>query len=678
MNNNLFYILIGLIVLFGIIIFFMRGKKAQPTRPVATPVPPTKPKAVEEQTPVTPTVPNQDRVEVAKSYIQQNKFDDATELLTQGLAAEPNNSNYMLQLLQLYAMTNQSQKFDHMYQTIQSKADMLTLQQAKEIKQEYGVEITQPIDDTGLTSNTLTVTNEPINSAEEGLAFDLDDDLSLEDDLATVYNTTTTSNHLETEELLSTSIEEEPLTFSTAQETTENSDDAFISFDDLESQLLDPQSDEDFGTPVVENDLTNENEATLHLNDELALDEFNLDEEITKEAVTEENTVNELTDDLVFEIEANPTHVADAVTADNELTTDNPVALEAQENDDFGSLLEEVNSKENTLDQIELESKSESDLLDFTLDDELETAHETNEHNAVLETDALEADFLDIESLETGSLEETDLLETDSVEPNGLKTNQTANTSAADDDLGALKLDDTDDIVLDWDEPLEEGVIIAQPTVPATDIPEATIESTDKADLQNFDLDDSSLTSDTIADGNDQAIELNSDGTAEEDTIFGEGVSDTISQLDALDDFDFDFDSEAETAQTPAISEPASDSRENFVEKESLESDLEDFDISAPTQAPVTPEMSSDTAQQKPTTETLASPSVAEVDNEEFTQAFDFVEQLDKDQITLDLAEQYLDLGEYESAKRLVNEVITSSANETHKNHAQTLLERMH
>jgi len=58
-----------------------------------------------------------------------------------------------------------------------------------------------------------------------------------------------------------------------------------------------------------------------------------------------------------------------------------------------------------------------------------------------------------------------------------------------------------------------------------------------------------------------------------------------------------------------------------------------------------------------------------------FAADFDFVKSLDSNQVTLDLADQYLQLGEYDSAKRLLNEVI-AQGNSEQKQQAQLLLER--
>ncbi|WP_350558973.1 FimV/HubP family polar landmark protein [Psychrobacter sp. CAL346-MNA-CIBAN-0220] len=59
----------------------------------------------------------------------------------------------------------------------------------------------------------------------------------------------------------------------------------------------------------------------------------------------------------------------------------------------------------------------------------------------------------------------------------------------------------------------------------------------------------------------------------------------------------------------------------------------------------------------------------------QFAGDFDFVKTLDSNQVTLDLAGQYLQLGEYDSAKRLLNEVI-AQGNSEQQNQAQELLAR--
>ena len=104
-------------------------------------------------------------------------------------------------------------------------------------------------------------------------------------------------------------------------------------------------------------------------------------------------------------------------------------------------------------------------------------------------------------------------------------------------------------------------------------------------------------------------------------------------------DFGFDNVSEAVATSTPVTSEP-SDHFDNAI------------DI-----APV------------------ADITSAEDFSSQFAADFDFVKTLDSNQVTLDLAGQYLQLGEYDSAKRLLNEVIAQGDSEQQQQ-AQQLLER--
>ena len=104
------------------------------------------------------------------------------------------------------------------------------------------------------------------------------------------------------------------------------------------------------------------------------------------------------------------------------------------------------------------------------------------------------------------------------------------------------------------------------------------------------------------------------------------------------DDFDFDSLADAPTAATPVEAEP---------DLSALDSEIV-------------------TDNQVETTEDFSS---------RFAADFDFVKTLDSNQVTLDLAGQYLQLGEYDSAKRLLNEVITQGTSEQQQQ-AQVLLDR--
>ncbi|MDN5694132.1 MAG: pilus assembly protein FimV, partial [Psychrobacter sp.] len=105
------------------------------------------------------------------------------------------------------------------------------------------------------------------------------------------------------------------------------------------------------------------------------------------------------------------------------------------------------------------------------------------------------------------------------------------------------------------------------------------------------------------------------------------------------DDFDFDSLSVVPTATTPV-------------------------DVASEIENNVPSEFTADTEVE--TTEDFSS---------RFAADFDFVKTLDSNQVTLDLASQYVQLGEYDSAKRLLTEVI-NQGNSEQQSQAQALLDR--
>lgn len=105
------------------------------------------------------------------------------------------------------------------------------------------------------------------------------------------------------------------------------------------------------------------------------------------------------------------------------------------------------------------------------------------------------------------------------------------------------------------------------------------------------------------------------------------------------DDFDFDSLSVVPTATTPV-------------------------DVVSEVESNVQSEFTADTDVE--TTEDFSS---------RFAADFDFVKTLDSNQVTLDLASQYVQLGEYDSAKRLLTEVI-NQGNSEQQSQAQALLDR--
>lgn len=76
-----------------------------------------------------------------------------------------------------------------------------------------------------------------------------------------------------------------------------------------------------------------------------------------------------------------------------------------------------------------------------------------------------------------------------------------------------------------------------------------------------------------------------------------------------------------------------------------------------------------------PSRATITAPAVSEMSEADLDQAFAIIKDMDTTQLNLDLAGQYIELGEYDSAKRLLNEI--SNANPDQQSIVNNLLEKI-
>lgn len=176
--------------------------------------------------------------------------------------------------------------------------------------------------------------------------------------------------------------------------------------------------------------------------------------------------------------------------------------------------------------------------------------------------------------------------------------------------------------------------------------------------------------------------------TEDTDSVLGMGVADTISQLDELS-FDDEISIDTNTDTQPTTEDVTAATTDSSVQDSAPADDNmlidDDFDfdalISSPSaDTPVATEgddtdailfsEDADTHSQDPVTPEASADFAAQFDAD-----FDFVKTLDNNQVTLDLATQYLQLGEYDSAKRLLNEVVMQG-NSEQQSQAQVLLAR--
>ncbi|MDO5768983.1 MAG: FimV/HubP family polar landmark protein [Psychrobacter sp.] len=603
MNNNLIYIVIGLAIAIVVaILLLMRKKKApEPTRATPPAVNRTAPASVAHtaatQVP-TPTAPSYlNRLKTAQQFIDQQRYDDATRELKQGLVTQPNQKELSLKLLNIYAITNNLEGFNGLYESLKAQGDSAILAEANNIK------LLLDAEQSSVISKAAEINAK--NDYEQGLDFDLSD------------------------ESPSSKVEET------------------LSFDDLESQLLSddslttqaPVKDSTFNTADTahEFELGDSHEQPVELdtksddamslaptNDgfELSLDELETDSD--HELVIDDSSVAS-TDDLS---DFGLTETMPVTTPSDELSLDGHVATEPA-SDEFH--LDEIDANElsNDLSVPDTTPVSESASVDT--------------HSEELSLNEDEFSFDTYGEEETPAIEEATLLDTEHpVETEAAPTSLSADT---DFDLNeGLDLDMVDEHA--HEAPLEDA---------ATSI---TLDD-DGLDIDELNFDEPSITESSTTETSTQEAHIETpthlDTTL--DSTFDGGLEDTLSQLDALS-----LGGAAALATTDATTDSASS-----------ESTLTEPTISdlAPTEsAPVSDsEIDLSTGME----DTVTPSTATDIDDSQFATEFGFINDLDGAQVTLDLASQYMELGEYESAKRLLNEVM-EQGNSAQQEQAQALL----
>jgi pilus assembly protein FimV len=407
-----------------------------------------------------------------------------------------------------------------------------------------------------------------------------------------------------------------------------------LSFDELEpaaaQTLATDNAKDDFGAidfdlPISQNDSTN------------TVDHQSIEESNNDTAINEPIDSLELSDkvDNVSSITENPNDSFDLTLSDLEndfaapnMTSETPVipldnidndVLESSANDNVS------NNEDNDLSDFEFDFDSFNDTSN-------ESSIDTNLSYDDNEKAALEEDFiLDFDDLAADT-------DKDNIVPNDVSTNSEQHSidtiqSAENDFVLSLgNLDTSDDIDTTSNDDLST-------TEDDSDFNNFILENTD---FGNNTSESMTLEEESFTDINFEEPLLNDD--IEINDVEESNVAPTASLRfddNTLIDDDFNIDDADSLFDAPSSNTPVS------------------------TAAPV----ESDTSITPQETES------AEDFSSRFAADFDFVKSLDSNQVTLDLADQYLQLGEYDSAKRLLNEVIAQGTSEQ-KQQAQLLLER--
>lgn len=371
-------------------------------------------------------------------------------------------------------------------------------------------------------------------------------------------------------------------------------------------------------------------------------------------------------------------------------TSDTTSTLDLDINDDAGltgddGLTFDLDDSKPTSDQITSPTTAENDGLDFDFGIEsTEEDHATQSDQPSLQTDTND----DLTAL-TDTLDTSDDLSFDLSEDDVVSDNLVSDVESAD-----LSFDIESDFDLNTEVNATESAVVRDANIQdanevvVNDVSEISADAltTDQGNEDDSSLDDSldfDLGSLDDLDGldslDDDASKVASDSAASDSpTTHLDDTTELSNEFD-LSDFGLDDDlitqddsSQPSQPLNQQPQQPQQPSQQDSDDRQAFDLGMDlDFDT-----ADVSP-VQSDVKAQEPSISDLtptdpdanvASDKSNLVDLSELD-----VSDLDNAQITMDLAGQYIELGEYDSARRLLNE-ITQSANEPYLNQAKELL----
>ncbi|WP_352338023.1 FimV/HubP family polar landmark protein [Psychrobacter sp. 16-MNA-CIBAN-0192] len=578
--DNMLYIIAGLIIILVIGVWILRKNKAQ--RPTSQPIsdsvlPPVSAAPVQREAANNMnTATLFDDVTVAQRFIDQQRYDKAIETLERGLSEKPNDSALSLKLLNVYALSNDTEAFYHTYAAINAHGDRITIAQAQQLKELLDAE-------KGSQAPLLSPSSsKPHMAADIGTAT--------EPNLAAPVHANTHHSANDTDAALD---------FDFASSTpAANSDSAVIA---AVTQDIEPS------------------DSPINSTFDLTLDDLEATDNVINIAPAPSLGTQDDTDTL-------------AATATQSSTMDTRVAQ-----DDLALDFEAFNFTKNSeqlapivespVNNTETQSENEFQLdFDAFLDDVTDTAKTEIEQEALLNHDVPETlannDDFDLDFAEFSTLE--------------LQNEPTLDTSAP--SVVDSSIDNSNDDFL-----LSANATISTDNYQS--LPIDIISEPDAAPVADTMLSNSSPTNDL-----------------------------------ELIDFDFDFDIATDTNDNLEDHSALTTTRPTvtIVPDRTLtfddDTDIDELNFNIDLDEQAT-ESSSTVGSVTPVTSPVMTDEAATDFAEQFATDFAFVDTLDSQQVTLDLAGQYLQLGEYDSANRLLNEVV-AQGNPEQQAQAQALLAR--
>ena len=615
-------IAIGAVVVIGIVAFFVLKKLQAQKLQLPTNPQPHLPTQQDSVTPVAPTPNTADELATADAHIRNQNYQEAMAELKRVLMANPRHNGALLKLLQTYGITKQFAAFNQLHQKIHEIGDDETIREAdfcKSLLEEEMAELTSKTPTSQPTSTQKITTISPNATTATTQPTKPSDDIDSAFELEMPDDAKGVDFEFET-----------PQPPKSATKPSADSNDFDLNFD------VSPQKMQSTTTPALEEPA-------------LGFDDLSFDEP------SDMPSTNESTLDF------------DDQDPDTNLDTHSDNILNNEPNNNPNS--------------DELDELDELDALDFNFDT---PSPASTSSTSPVSSEELDFDFdLTDEPKPTAKAEPTDDLALDGIDfdINQPSTSaQPATPSQADvSDFGDFDLSfdvqptpqaNADD-ELDFDGFDADFDLTDEPKPTAKVEPESVAPSTDFAD---FDLElDGTPTPEQISDDANDSLEfdgldLGLDAPSTQSTasksvapkqdatmVFdaNELAFDTMptTEISDLDFGDLDF------AETPAATTPTATS-------EDASSDLAEPNRPTPKPEPST----------QPTTTASSAPESTQTTR--VLSELSFVDSLDNTEVTFNLAKQYLDLGEYDSAKRLLDEVIQTGST-TQQQNARELLTQL-
>lgn len=639
------------VVIFALIVglLFLKNKqKTLDTTPIIAPNERTTEPKTDTFAQPTPTA---SALQKAENLIHTQRYDEATQELKRLLMSNPQNSNAMLKLLQVYGLTNNQQAFNQLYQKIHELNDADAIKQADFYRSLLtdNLAVNAPSNLANNTQTNITQTAQPDDLANN-LSFENEDGLSFDDSSLTEQtNQTTQFNQAPQAPIVDDGINfDHELDLNLDDSNNSSLDTLHDDNDTISLDLLDDLSQETKPTQFTQNKTDDDFSLNLDLN--LAEDNHLIHHDTN--ATQTSSSYESSTEDFGLEFGLDDNLGGMSADLDNDIELDGELHLDDLILDESNDLSTSIDLDNNAIgNEFSLDnSKDTNDLgdFDFTASEQpsskQEISHDISDDlnisNDLLATDDLlsmdDANDLDITHSQDFTSSEDfafDDLTNDSTITNTQNDHNAEGLVDFDFDLTAKSDDSPTDNAID--------------TTDATD------------DFADFALD---ATNDFALD--DAQTILDDELVADDSFLFDNNNNHEL--VADADDFTFDIDNTLNETDLSNVDEP----------------NHQDFDLNADNTA--ISDLDIDRQVDEQAIDTQTKDTINDFDDDlaqsatanQLNNDFGFVDTNDNAQVTLDLATRYLNLGEHDSARRLLEEVI-NSGNATQQQNATALLARL-